>query len=176
MELDRDFSEFIASCAANDVRFLIVGGYAVAAYGHPRFTKDLGVWVWVDERNADRLVSALEDFGFGALGLTRADFLEEDTVVQLGYPPKRIDILTQVDGVEFDACWERRVEIEVVGMRVPFISADDLLANKRPPVVPKIWPTLPHSRNSAIHSAWHRFAPRLPRSTRWDDTHRRIAT
>jgi hypothetical protein len=131
MELDRDFSEFIASCAAHNVRFLIVGGYAVAAHGHPRFTKDLDVWVWLDEQNAHRLVSALEDFGFGALGLTPADFLDEGTVVQLGYPPKRIDILTQVDGVLFDSCWKRRIEVEVGGQRVPFISADDLLANKK---------------------------------------------
>jgi Nucleotidyl transferase of unknown function (DUF2204) len=131
MELDLDFREFIASCVARSVRFLIVGGYAVAAYGHPRFTKDLDVWVWLNVQNADRLVSALEDFGFGALGLTPADFLEEGTVVQLGYPPKRIDILTQVDGVQFDSCWERRVEIEIGGQRVPFISADDLVANKK---------------------------------------------
>jgi Nucleotidyltransferase of unknown function (DUF6036) len=131
MELDRDFSEFIASCAAHSVRFLIVGGYAVAAHGHPRFTKDLDVWVWLDEQNANRLVSALEDFGFGSLGLTPADFLEEGVVVQLGYPPKRIDILTQVDGVQFDPCWERRVEVEIGGQRVPFLSANDLLANKK---------------------------------------------
>jgi hypothetical protein len=131
MELDPDFNEFIASCVAHDVRFLIVGGYAVAAHGHPRFTKDLDVWVWLDTQNANRLVSALEDFGFGSLGLTPADFLEEGTVIQLGYPPKRIDILTQVDGVHFDACWERRVEVGVGGQRVPFISADDLVANKK---------------------------------------------
>jgi hypothetical protein len=131
MELDRDFSEFIASCAAHSVRFLIVGGYAVAAHGHPRFTKDLDVWVWLDEQNANRLVSALEDFGFGSLGLTPADFLEEGVVVQLGYPPKRIDILTQVDGVQFEPCWERRVEVEIGGQRVPFLAADDLVANKK---------------------------------------------
>ena len=131
MELDRDFSEFIASCAAHSVRFLIVGGYAVAAHGHPRFTKDLDVWVWLDEQNANRIVSALEDFGFGSLGLTPGDFLEEDNVIQLGYPPKRIDILTQVDGVEFDSCWARHVEVEIGGQRVPFISVDDLVANKK---------------------------------------------
>jgi Nucleotidyl transferase of unknown function (DUF2204) len=131
MELNRDFSEFIASCAAHDVRYLIVGGYAVAAHGHPRFTKDLDVWVWVDEQNANRLVSALDDFGFGSVGLTAADFTEEGMVVQLGYPPQRIDILTQVDGVQFDSCWDRHIEIEIGGQRVPFISADDLLANKK---------------------------------------------
>jgi len=58
MDLDRDFSEFIASCAAHDVRYLVVGGYAVAAHGYPRFTQDLDVWVWLDEQNADRLISA----------------------------------------------------------------------------------------------------------------------
>jgi hypothetical protein len=131
MDLNRDFSEFIASCAAHDVRFMIVGGYAVAAHGHPRFTKDLDVWVWIDEANADRLISTLEDFGFGSLGLTSADFLEEGIVVQLGYPPQRIDILTQVDGVDFAACWDRHVDIQVSGQRVPFISAGDLLANKK---------------------------------------------
>jgi hypothetical protein len=129
MELDRDFSEFITSCAAHRVR--ILGGYAVAAHGHPRFTKDLDVWVWLDARNASRLVSALEDFGFGSLGLTQSDFLEEGVVVQLGYPPKRIDILTQVDGVEFDSCWQRRFEIEIGGQRVPFLSAEDLVVNKQ---------------------------------------------
>jgi hypothetical protein len=131
MELNRDFSEFIASCIAHDVRFMIVGGYAVAAHGHPRFTKDLDVWVWVDEHNATRLVSALEQFGFSSVGLTQADFLEDDTVVQLGFPPQRIDIITHVDGVEFAPCWDRRIEIEIGGQRVPFISADDLLANKK---------------------------------------------
>jgi hypothetical protein len=131
MELNRDFSEFIASCAAHNVRFLIVGGYAVAAHGHPRFTKDLDVWVRVDPGNANRLVSALADFGFGSLGLTSADFVEEGVVVQLGYPPQRIDILTGVDGVQFDSCWDRRIAVEIGGQVVPFISVGDLIANKK---------------------------------------------
>jgi hypothetical protein len=131
MELNRDFSEFIASCVAHDVRFMIVGGYAVAAHGHPRFTKDLDVWIWIDEQNANRLVAALDDFGFGSVGLTAHDFLEEGMVVQLGYPPKRIDIITQVDGVEFDPCWEHHIDVEIGGQLVPFISVEDLLTNKK---------------------------------------------
>ncbi|WP_084955607.1 nucleotidyl transferase AbiEii/AbiGii toxin family protein [Thermoactinospora rubra] len=131
MELDPDFSEFIALCVARDVRFLIVGGYALAAHGHPRFTKDLDIWVWVDPGNADRLVAALEEFGFASLGLQPADFLQQGVVVQLGYPPKRIDILTSVDGVEFESCWPRRVEVSISGQPVPFISVDDIIANKR---------------------------------------------
>lgn len=131
MELNRDFSEFIASCTARNVRFLIVGGYAVAAHGHPRFTKDLDVWVWLDRSNAEYLLLALGDFGFGALGLTPTDFLEEGVVVQLGYPPNRIDILTAIDGVDFQACWERRTEVTIGGQVVPFLAAEDLIVNKR---------------------------------------------
>jgi len=133
MQLDPDFREFIECCIASEVEFLIVGGYAVAAYGHPRYTKDLDVWVLIDGTNADRLVDALGRFGFGSLGLTAADFSEPDTVVQLGYPPKRIDILMSIDGVDFADCRMRRTEMDVDGMTspVPFISLDDLRRNKR---------------------------------------------
>lgn len=131
MELDRDFSEFIASCVEHDVRFLIVGGYALAAHGHPRFTKDLDVWVLIDPDNARRLLQALDAFGFGSLGLDAADFSQDDTIVQLGYPPKRIDILTTATGVDFDGCWARRFEVTIDDVVVPFISAADLVANKK---------------------------------------------
>lgn len=131
MDLNRDFSEFIACCVARDVRFLIVGGYALAAHGHPRYTKDLDVWLWTDPGNARRLLDALADFGFGSLGLTEDDFTEPGAVVQLGDPPLRIDLLTSVDGVEFGTCWPSRVEIEIGGTVVPFIDVDNLVANKK---------------------------------------------
>ena len=94
MNLNQDFQEFIELFISHNVRFMIVGGYAVAAHGHPRYTKDLDVWVWADPKNADRVVSALAEFGFGELGLTAGDFLRPDSVVQLGHEPQRIDILT----------------------------------------------------------------------------------
>ena len=100
-------------------------GYAVAAYGHPGSRKTSTCGCGLTSRTPTRLVSALDDFGFGSLGLTAADFIEEGIVVQLGYPPQRIDILTQVDGVQFDSCWDRHIEIEIGSQRVPFISADD---------------------------------------------------
>jgi hypothetical protein len=131
MRLDRDFSEFIACCIARDVRFLIVGGYAVAAHGHPRYTKDLDVWVWVDPQNASRLIAALDDFGFGSLGLSVQDLLDPDAVIQLGYPPKRIDLLTRVDGLTFKPCYEARVIVEIDGTGVPFIDLANLRRNKR---------------------------------------------
>ena len=130
MELDRDFSEFIACCAARDVRFLIVGGYALAAHGHPRFTKDLEVWVWLDPDNAARLIRALDDFGFGSLGLDAADFTAPDVVVQLGHAPKRIDLLTSIDGRSTSA-GRTTSSVDIGGLAVPFIDADHLVVNKR---------------------------------------------
>ena len=129
--LTKDFIEFIECCDRREVRFLIVGGYALAAHGHPRATKDLDVWVLIDPTNAERLVQALDDFGMGSLGLTPADFLEPEIVVQLGYAPIRIDLLTSISGVTFDQCWPNRIVINVGNVETGFISVDDLITNKR---------------------------------------------
>ena len=130
MRLDRDFSEFIGFLSAHEVRFLVVGGYAVAVHGHPRYTDDLDVWVLVHPDNAERLLCALDDFGFGSVGLTAADFMQPNRVVQLGYPPLRIDLLTSVDGVAFDDCYANRVEVQLDEVVVPFIALADLRRNK----------------------------------------------
>lgn len=130
MELNPDFQEFLRSFVGHDVRFLIVGGYALAAHGHPRYTKDLDVWVWTDPSNSERVVAALEEFGFGGLGLRPTDFEEPDVVVQLGREPQRIDILTFATGLDFDEAFEHRVLVAVGGLAVPFISLDDLRTNK----------------------------------------------
>lgn len=131
MHLDPDFREFVRLFIANEVRFLVVGGYAVAAHGLPRYTGDLDTWVWVNSVNAARVLRSLEAFGFAGLDLTVDDFTVPDRVIQLGYPPYRIDILTSIEGVEFDDAWARRVDINLDGIQVPFIGREDLLANKR---------------------------------------------
>ena len=130
MELNPDFQEFLRSFVDHDVRFLIVGGYALAAHGHPRYTKDLDVWVWTDPDNASRVIEALEDFGFGGLGLSAADFEDPDMVVQLGREPQRIDILTFATGLSFEQAYAARITVEIGGVPVPFISVDDLRTNK----------------------------------------------
>jgi hypothetical protein len=130
MQLDRDFSEFVASFVSREVRFLIVGGYAVAAHGLPRATGDLDTWVWTDPANAKRVVAALEDFGFGSLGLEVEDFTRPGSVVQLGYPPHRIDIMTSVVGVDFEDAWERRMPMQIDDVTVHVIGLDDLIRNK----------------------------------------------
>ena len=129
--LSRDFVEFIECCVAREVRFLVVGGYALAAHGHPRATKDLDVWVLIDQDNAERVVNAIRDFGMEAVGLEAEDFMEPETVVQLGYPPVRIDLLTSATGVEFQSCWGRRMLVSVGSVEAGFISYQDLIANKR---------------------------------------------
>lgn len=131
MNLDPNFSEFIALLRAHDARFLIVGGYAVAFHGHPRYTGHLDVWLLTDANNARAVLAALEEFGFGGVGLVAEDLTRPDHIVQLGYPPLRIDLLTSIDGVDFEDAYARRVEIEVAGTTVPFISLDDLRRNKK---------------------------------------------
>ena len=130
MELNRDFQEFLRSFVEHEVRFLIVGGYALAAHGHPRYTKDLDVWVWTERQNAEKVIVALEEFGFGGLGLSASDFEDPDMVVQLGREPQRIDLLTFATGLNFDEAYGRRVMVEVGGLSVPFISVADLRTNK----------------------------------------------
>ncbi len=131
MRLSRDFQELLECFARHNVRYLIVGGWALAAHGHPRMTKDLDIWVWPDSSNANSVVEALTDFGFGDLGLTANDFLDEDVVVQLGYPPNRVDLLTTPSGVDFEECWADRLSVELAGLELPFIGREGLKRNKQ---------------------------------------------
>ena len=131
MILNQDFKEFIQSLNENDVQYLIVGGYAVSFHGHPRYTKDLDIWIRIDKHNAGKVVQALDQFGFASLKLASADFLEPDTVIQLGYPPNRIDLLMGLAGVDFDSCHRDRIEAEIDGIVLPFIDLPNLRNNKK---------------------------------------------
>jgi len=131
MLLNQDFKEFIALLNNNDVRYLVVGGYAVALHGHPRYTKDIDIWIELTPENADRIVQALKQFGFASLGLTPADFLEPSQVIQLGYPPRRIDLLTSLKGVDFESCYPDRTTIEIDGVNINFIDLANLKKNKQ---------------------------------------------
>jgi predicted nucleotidyltransferase len=131
MTIAPDFREFAACLNAYEVRYLIVEGYAVAFHGHPRYTKDLDVWIERTSENVRRLLQALEDFGFGSVGLEETDFLEPEQVVQLGYPPLRIDLLTSVTGVAFEECYDECEALDVEGVHLSFIGLEGLRANKR---------------------------------------------
>jgi len=128
--LNQDFKEFIRSLNDNQVRYLVVGGYAVALHGYPRYTKDIEIWIELAPANASRIVRALEQFGFGSLGLKEQDFLETDMIIQLGYPPRRIDLLT-LSGVDFDQCFTTKVVADLDGISINFIDLESLKMNKR---------------------------------------------
>jgi predicted nucleotidyltransferase len=129
--LNQDFREFIRLLNDNQVRYLVVGGYAVALHGYPRYTKDIDIWIELAQENAAHIVEALEQFGFGSLGLKEGDFLVEDQIVQLGYAPNRIDIITTLPGVTFADCYDKRLPVEIDGVKVNFIDLDDLRKNKK---------------------------------------------
>ena len=129
--LSKDFKEFIELLNENNVGYLVVGGYAVAFHGHPRYTKDLDVWIDLSPDNADKILDALKKFGFGSLGLKPDDFLESDQIIQLGYPPNRIDILTTLKDLKFENCYKAKVDVEIQGLHIDFIDIENLKKNKR---------------------------------------------
>ena len=131
MKIPEDFKELLRFLNSQNVEFLIVGGYALAFHGVPRFTGDLDLFVATSTANAKQLILALEKFGMGSLGLKSEDFMSPDTVVQLGYPPLRIDILTEISGVKWDQAWRNRVSIDLDGIRLNFLSREDLIENKK---------------------------------------------
>jgi len=128
--LPKDFREFIELLNSHDVRYLIVGGYAVAYHGYPRATGDIDILIEPSEDNARRIESVLTTFGLGSLGLTFRDFLKSGIIVQLGFPPHRIDLATAITGVSFEEAWDGRIETELVGTPVKMISKANLLRNK----------------------------------------------
>lgn len=130
MKLSQDFQDLLVLLNQNSVRYLVVGGYATSIHAVPRYTKDIDIWVERSRENAEALLAALHAFGFGSLGLAPEDFQVDDTIVQLGYEPNRVDFLTSLKGVEFTSCYHRRLEAEVDGIQVPFIASSDLIANK----------------------------------------------
>lgn len=131
MSANSSFKDLLRILAEFEVRYLIVGGYAVMRYSEPRFTKDLDVWVEASPENADRVFRALATFGAPLASVTREDFATEGNFYQMGRPPVRVDVLTSVDGLRFADCWERRTESSFDGVSAYFVSREDLIVNKR---------------------------------------------
>ncbi|MEO5714600.1 MAG: nucleotidyl transferase AbiEii/AbiGii toxin family protein [Luteolibacter sp.] len=131
MKLHQDIREFIELCLSRKVEFLLVGGYALAFHGAPRFTEDIDLMVLVSPENADRLHRVLVDFGFGEVGITRDDFLQANQVIQLGRAPNRIDILTGVSGVTWEEAWASRTQVNLDGIEIQVIGKLELMRNKQ---------------------------------------------
>lgn len=129
--LPHDFREFLRLLNANGVEYLLIGGYAVGYYGYPRATHDLDVWIARHPENAGRMVAVLRQFGFDTPDLSPGLFLQDGSIVRLGVPPMRIEVLTTISGVGFDECYAGRVIDTIDGVEVSVISLEQLKVNKR---------------------------------------------
>lgn len=129
--MNRDFIELLAVFNARAVEYIVVGAHALAAHGHVRATKDLDVWVRPSGDNATRVLGALVEFGAPLHDLTVEDLATPGTVFQIGVPPLRVDVITAIDGVDFDDAWPDRVAVRLDDTTVPVLSRHHLIANKK---------------------------------------------
>ncbi len=129
-KLNQDFLEFIGFLEEERVEYLVIGGYAVGLHGFPRYTGDIDFFIEISDDNAAKILRVFEKFGFGDIGITQNDFLKEDHVVEIGREPRKIQVLTGIDGVSFKDCAERKVELLLSDVAVKFIGKEDLMKNK----------------------------------------------
>jgi hypothetical protein len=131
MKTSKDFADLLACCNARGVEYLVVGGHAFAFHAKPRFTKDLDLLVRDSPENARRILSALDDFGFGGVGLVEEDFLGPEQIIQLGVAPNRVDLITSIDGVSFDDAWQGRAAGRYGAQPVFYLGLRELIRNKQ---------------------------------------------
>jgi hypothetical protein len=135
--LNPDFLDFITFLEQRSVEYVIVGGYAVGFHGFPRYTGDIHFFVNPSGENAEKLLWVLDDFGFGGIGVEKEDFLKPSYVIELGREPRKIQILTGIDGVSFAECQQSAIECTYLGRKLIFIGRDALLRNKMASARPK---------------------------------------
>ena len=128
--LNKDYKEMLQILLDNKVRFLVVGAYAMGAYGYPRATGDFDIWVEASLENSKIIYQSLLKFGAPISELTQTTFCEEGIIFQIGVAPRRIDIITKIDGVDFKKAYSDRQEVEIEDIKIPFLSKEDLIKNK----------------------------------------------
>jgi predicted nucleotidyltransferase len=131
IKLEKDFLDFISLCNKHKVEYLVIGGYAVAIHGYPRYTKDIDVSIQVSSSNAEAMVEVMKEFGFASLNLTSEDFTKRGGFIQLGYEPLRIDIVNDLNGVPFEKAMKNKKVVEYEGVSINFIGYEDLIKNKQ---------------------------------------------
>lgn len=137
IRLPPDFKEFLKLLNEHEVKYLLIGGYAVSYYGYPRSTGDMDIWIALHPQNATKLVQVLQNFGFAVPGLSADLFLQEGQIVRMGVPPLRIELLNTISGVAFEECYARRQINEIDGILVNLIHVQDLKLNKQASGRPK---------------------------------------
>jgi len=131
MKVEKDFEELLGLFRKNKVRYCIVGAYALALYAKPRYTKDIDILTEPSLENARRIVKSLAEFGFKKAGLKEGDFNREGKIIQLGYEPVRVDIVTSIDGCSFKEIWKNKKTSRLGKQKVFFIGKKELIRNKR---------------------------------------------
>lgn len=129
-KLPDDFKEFLKLLNGHSVEYLLIGGYAVGYYGYPRTTADLDIWIAINDQNARKAADVLSEFGMRSPDISADLFLEKGNIVRMGLPPMRIELLNDIDGVDFATCYESKQTILIDGVPVNIISLDDLRKNK----------------------------------------------
>jgi predicted nucleotidyltransferase len=129
--LNEDYKDMLHALSDEKVRFLIVGAYALAAHGYPRATMDIDIWVMPSPQNADAVLRALRRFGAPLQNLTREDLQQDGTIFQIGVAPRRIDIITEASGLQFEETYQRSLTMNIEGIEVHIPSIEDLIRNKR---------------------------------------------
>jgi hypothetical protein len=162
--LNPDFAEMLSALSDEGADYLLVGAYAMGAHGVPRATGDIDIWVRPAAPNAARVMRALVRFGAPLLNLTVEDLARPGTVFQIGLPPRRIDLLTAIDGVGFDEAWSSRIEAKMGGLTVPVLGREALIRNKRAAGRPKDLVDVQVLERAAAPSPTPRKRPRRPRS------------
>jgi len=131
MKTEKDYAELLGLLNKNRVRYCIVGSYAVAFHAKPRYTKDIDILVEPSHENARKILKALNEFGFGSLNLSEKDFTDRENIIQLGYEPVRIDIITSISHLDFDEIWKNRIKGQYGKIKVNFIDLENLIKSKR---------------------------------------------
>lgn len=128
--LPTDFKEFIKLLNKNNVQYLVIGGYAVVYHGYVRSTNDIDIWIDISKENIKRLLKALEEFGFSSLNLKEEDF-SPNQIIQLGYPPSRIDLITTPAGVDFETCYKTKEQATIDNINISIIDLTNLIKTKK---------------------------------------------
>jgi predicted nucleotidyltransferase len=130
IELHPDFKDFLRLLNSHNVRYLLVGGYAVGYHGYPRATGDMDIWIEMSESNSKKVASAFRDFCTPDEAISEDLFLETNKVIRMGVPPVRLEVITSASGVEFNECYSNREVVEIDGISINLISLGDLKKNK----------------------------------------------
>ena len=130
MQLPEDFKEFFRLMNVNKVEYLLIGGYAVVFFGYPRTTGDIDIWINKDSLNINKVIKTLKEFGFKSDEIDSEDFWKKYTIIRMGIPPMRIEVHTEISGVDFDNCYTRKIELSYEDLHINIISLEDLKINK----------------------------------------------